>query len=676
MREKFGYLACVWLLLCSLNGFGQDTLFYENFETGGNLVTLNTSDLGAASGSSGLNEWIINNAYTGGTGSLICLGFPFTYTVANTAAQPGGIFNSPNSFYLHTISDEATADNIFCSSFQAADGVCMFAETNFSGMTNDISTAGYNNVALNFWWACGGGTAIHGEVYYSTNSGTSWTQLTAPLSQYKNQTTWTQQTISNAAFDGQATLRFGFRFVNGTSTAATDPGFSIDDVVITGFPTASIATDSVSTDTFCPGSPVAVHFTANGNYTAGNVFTAELSDNMGSFAAPGIIGTLTSTTSGTINGTIPGATGSGSNFRIRIVSSMPAVTGTDNGTDLVVLALPVAGAISPVLTDVCSGSGTTLTLSGASGTIDWQSSSNGVNFFSTGNSGTSFSTGPLTQPAWYRVVVSNACGSDTTTNAIVVIQPNPDVGLIVNHDDSICRSDSSILVVAQSVGSLQWYESTDGVNFNAIPGDTTPIFLSPPLSVQHYYLLVASNSCGADSLLFPVYVDTVQASFTFSMNGLTATFLNQSTGGQNYLWAFGDGNVASFFNAMHTYAAAGTYTVTLTVTSPLGCIVDTMVTISPMVGLSEGLPGTEITVSPNPFSDAVRIQMDLTAAAPIDLQVLDLEGRLVAQLVRDERQSGRHAFQWRPDQGVTAGIYFLRVQVGDAVSYRKLLRLQ
>ena len=57
------------------------------------------------------------------------------------------------------------------------------------------------------------------------------------------------------------------------------------------------------------------------------------SDATGSFASPTNIGTLTSTTSGTINATIP-AVPTGTAYRIRVISSTPAIIGTDNGTDL------------------------------------------------------------------------------------------------------------------------------------------------------------------------------------------------------------------------------------------------------------------------------------------------------------------------------------------------------
>lgn len=63
---------------------------------------------------------------------------------------------------------------------------------------------------------------------------------------------------------------------------------------------------------------------------------------------------------------------------------------------------------------------------------------------------------------------------------------------------------------------------------------------------------------------------TPSASFTFSVNGLTASFTDTSTnnGGTNGAWAwdFGDSTTSNQKNPTHTYATNGTYTVTLTVT--------------------------------------------------------------------------------------------------------------
>lgn len=60
------------------------------------------------------------------------------------------------------------------------------------------------------------------------------------------------------------------------------------------------------------------------------------------------------------------------------------------------------------------------------------------------------------------------------------------------------------------------------------------------------------------------------ASFTDTVSGLTATFTDHSTdvGGtiSSYAWNFGDGTTSTAKSPVHSYAAAGTYTVTETVT--------------------------------------------------------------------------------------------------------------
>jgi hypothetical protein len=90
---------------------------------------------------------------------------------------------------------------------------------------------------------------------------------------------------------------------------------------------------SVPSNSYFAGDSVKVTVTANGTFNSGNVFTAQLSDSTGSFAAPVNIGTLTGTSSGLIQGVIPG-TASGSAYRIRVNSSNPVVTGSDNGSDI------------------------------------------------------------------------------------------------------------------------------------------------------------------------------------------------------------------------------------------------------------------------------------------------------------------------------------------------------
>ena len=112
-------------------------------------------------------------------------------------------------------------------------------------------------------------------------------------------------------------------------------------------PTALTCT--VSSNTLCPGG---ANFTVNFNAVsfspaANNVYTVQRSSSTGSFASPVSVGTLTSTaTSGTITCQLPLNTTVGTGYRVRVVASNPAFTGTDNGTNIVVNSAPTTSSVT------------------------------------------------------------------------------------------------------------------------------------------------------------------------------------------------------------------------------------------------------------------------------------------------------------------------------------------
>ncbi|MDJ1492862.1 PKD domain-containing protein [Cytophagaceae bacterium DM2B3-1] len=97
----------------------------------------------------------------------------------------------------------------------------------------------------------------------------------------------------------------------------------------------SIITEKVSPRVLETGSQILIPFSACGVNT-GNVFTAQLSDQFGRFSNPVNIGTLTGNTSGAINATIPLSTIQGTLYRVRVISSNPALVGTDNQEDITI----------------------------------------------------------------------------------------------------------------------------------------------------------------------------------------------------------------------------------------------------------------------------------------------------------------------------------------------------
>ena len=106
---------------------------------------------------------------------------------------------------------------------------------------------------------------------------------------------------------------------------------NFDEISFSNFtPSNIITTNAISGTPFCigagAGQTLSVQFSATGTYNPGNIFTAQLSDENGSFAIPRDIGFLNSTNSfGNIASTIPSVVTSGSGYRIRVISSDPAL---------------------------------------------------------------------------------------------------------------------------------------------------------------------------------------------------------------------------------------------------------------------------------------------------------------------------------------------------------------
>ncbi|HEU4716281.1 MAG TPA: T9SS type A sorting domain-containing protein [Bacteroidia bacterium] len=261
MKKIYLFPALAGAVMCVTANAQTSTLFTENFNGNTYGFTLNTTD--ASSTATGANTWVVNNSYTGGSGTATCQSFSVPFTINNTAQEPAGITGQPTSKYMHILSDSAQMQGITCGCYMAADGFCTMAESMFSKMSSDISTTGYSGVSFNFWWLCGGSANGYGLVYYSTNGGTTWTALST---QYNNSSSaWTQASVTNAAFDNQATLRFGFQFVNNTTFNAADPGFCIDDVTITGSTATGMAENNLVSSVNLFPNPANDHITLTWN---------------------------------------------------------------------------------------------------------------------------------------------------------------------------------------------------------------------------------------------------------------------------------------------------------------------------------------------------------------------------------------------------------------------------
>jgi hypothetical protein len=79
-------------------------------------------------------------------------------------------------------------------------------------------------------------------------------------------------------------------------------------------------------------------------------------------------------------------------------------------------------------------------------------------------------------------------------------------------------------------------------------------------------------------LLFSCKKDDVEPTldvvYAVNVDGYTATFTNQTSGGQSYKWDFGDGTTSTEQSPVHTYPGKGKYVPTLYVTAPGGKVAE------------------------------------------------------------------------------------------------------
>jgi len=160
------------------------------------------------------------------------------------------------------------------------------------------------------------------------------------------------------------------------------------------------------------------------------------------------------------------------------------------------------------------------------------------------------------------LMVSNGCGS-TSSQQTFTVTGAPSAEFSADVEDGC-----PVLVVhftntsAGNPTSFNWvFEGGNPATSNA----ANPIVTySTPGSWD--VSLTVSNSSGNNSITFDNFIEVASPTFSdfnFFVNGLQATFTNQSQHSTSSLWFFGDGEQSNENNPTHVYIQDGTYTVML-----------------------------------------------------------------------------------------------------------------
>lgn len=433
-----GSIFALFVLLIAPSRLDAQVFWIENFTNGC------ASNCGVA-GYTGTNgAWSVTNTGTNGSDNN-----PWYVSSAEQGTAAGSCSSIMGTNECLHIGSNAT---VF------GDTGATFLNTGLFGLYNiltdiraespTINCTGQSNITLSFnYIENGDGTNDNATLWYF--DGTTWSQLvdlaktTACTPTTSTWTTYSQLLPTTAG--NNPNVRIGFQWVNNDDGAGDDPSIAIDDITLSVGVTAtdSIITGAV-TGPFCSCDSVDVPFTSTGLFTAGNVYTVELSDSTGSFASPVNIGSLASVAnSGTISAQIPCTAGNGTNYLIRVTSSTPADTSSPVISALVInsVNVPSVTMSTSATTALCIDTAVTFTAvpvnGGTAPTYQWQLNGGNVG----GNSPLFTTNGTFTMGDVITIImVSNATCAvpDTVQDFMLVDCPQIEIpNVFTPNDDGI-----------------------------------------------------------------------------------------------------------------------------------------------------------------------------------------------------------------------------------------------
>ncbi|MEM8889454.1 MAG: PKD domain-containing protein, partial [Bacteroidota bacterium] len=185
--------------------------------------------------------------------------------------------------------------------------------------------------------------------------------------------------------------------------------------------------------------------------------------------------------------------------------------------------------------------------------------------FGDGNSSTD--TNPnhtYAAPGTYTVclLATNDCGTDTLCRSITLNCPKPDAGYIYSANElQVSFQEGSIRST-----SFSWDFGDGNTSTDADPSHTYA------QAGTYNVCLVAISICGTDTFCQDITVSCPgpDADFSYQSTNLEVSFSDQSVDAESISWDFGDGNMSSLENPVHSYDTIGTYEVCMIVSNICG----------------------------------------------------------------------------------------------------------
>lgn len=479
--------------------------------------------------------------------------------------------------------------------------------------------------------------------YFQHNSG----GITAATTGSKS---WTFSWTAPATGTGTVSFYVATNAADGTGGTSGDAIYTNVFTLTEAAAAPSVNAATVTQSAVCRGGSITVNFTTSASFNAGNVFSVQLSDASGSFTNPTTIGTLNATAAAPITAQTPMAAAGGTAYRVRVVASNPASTGTQSSP----FAITVPAAAPSLTFD-----GRTLSASG-SGVFTWLFNGNPI------SGATAATYVPIQAGNYTAGIVNNGCSPSLSTpftvNAGLLSIMNPSVA-------AFCES-SFILVdfvpfgtfAANNTFSLELVSSNNTVTPLPSGGSGNSIGGALPAGVtgSGYRYRVRSSD--------PVAISALSSAFTISalpitpiiqQTGSTISVTNQPAG-TTVVWSVNGQTNLNLTGPTITPTENGQYTARYSSTclsANSNPIIVTGVSVHEQV-----LAGLKW--YPNPANE----QLNLTAESNGVLHFQNLHGQIV---MKKTLEAGKHHIDVST---LTPGVYLLGWETAAGIFYERLVK--
>ncbi len=290
-------------------------------------------------------------------------------------------------------------------------------------------------------------------------------------------------------------------------------------------------------------------------------------------------------------------------------STLYVVTVTNGGgcSTLDSLQLVVTPGTAPSISVVggpfssCNGTPVTMNVTGTGTSYSWSPAATldtaaGTTVIATPLNTTNYTVTATLGSCTNSTLITVLAGASPTLNPTVYNMNNQAIG------DTVCAG-STIVLNAMPFGQ-------NGVSYVWSDGKPTRRdTITPTASAMYVVNATSAIGCTNTDSIYLTVVPAPVPAFTYAATGWTVNFTDASTGALSYTWSFGDGTFDNNASPSHTYAADGTYNVTLTIMGACGPDSTTQsVTVAAGIGINT-IATTNFNVYPNPAADVIAVRL-------------------------------------------------------------------